>query len=124
MKPVPVHQLQQQRQQVLTQLQQLPPLRRGSVSQQYVEATRKDGTKVKRGPYFIYSYKDQQRTVSRYLRDPSQIQQYREQIQAFRQFQLLTKQLLVLGEKLSEASLLQPDALKKTSHSKSSSKPK
>jgi hypothetical protein len=124
MKPTPIHQLQQQRQQVLTQLQQLPPLRRGSVSQQFVEATRKDGTKVKRGPYFIYSYKDRQRTISRYLRDSAQIQQYREQIQAFRQFQRLTRQLLVLGEKLSESTLCPPDALKKTPHSTSNSKPK
>lgn len=124
MKPTPVHQLQQQRQQVLTQLQQLPPLRRGSVSEQFVEATRKDGTKVKRGPYFIYSYKDQQRTVSRYLRDPAQIRQYREQIQAFRQFQLLTKQLLFLGEQLSESTLRQPDTQKKTPNSNSHNKPK
>jgi hypothetical protein len=124
MKPIPVEQLQQQRQQVLAALQQLPPLRRGSVTEQFVEATRQDGSKAKRGPYFIYSYKAQQRTVSRYLRDPVQIQQYRDQIQAFRQFQLLTKQLLALGEQLSEATLLQPTALKKTSPSKSSNKRK
>jgi hypothetical protein len=99
-------------------------LRRGSITQQSVTATRKDGTKVKRGPYFIYTYKDQQRTVSRYLRDPAEIQQYREQIQAFRQFQLLTKQLLALGEQLSEATRLQPETLKKTSNARSNSKPK
>jgi hypothetical protein len=122
MKPTAIQQLHEQREQILQQLHQLQQIRRGSVSQQYVEATRTDGTQVKRGPYFIYTFKDHQKTVSRYLRQPSEVQMYRQQIEAFRQFQALTKQLLLLGEQLSDAALQQPDALKKTSNSRSSNK--
>jgi hypothetical protein len=124
MKTLPLQRLQQQRQQLLEQLQQLPPLRRGSISQQYVAATRKDGTPVKRGPYFIYTCKDaHQKTVSRYLREPAEIQLYQQQIDAFRQFQALTKQLLTVSEQLSAAALQPPATLKKTPASKSNSKP-
>lgn len=124
MQPTPIAQLQQQRQRLLAQLQQLEQMRRGSISQQYIAATRKDGTKVKRGPYFIYTFKQQQKTVSRYLRDPAALPVYRQQIETFRQFQILTKELLHIGEQLSDAALLSPDTLKKTSSSKSSSRPK
>jgi hypothetical protein len=124
MKPTSIPALQQQRAAILHQLQQLEPMRRGSVSQQFVRATRQDGTTVKRGPYFIYSYKQQQKTRSRYLRGPEEATLYRQQIDRFRQFQALTKELLAIGEQLSDAALLEPAALKKTTNSKSSSKPK
>jgi len=119
-----IQQIQQQRQQILTEITQLEQVRRGSLTEQMVETVGADGRHHQRGPYPLYTYKDGGRTVSRRLTDPAQIPLYRQQIQQGRRFQELTAHLLRLGETLSEQAV-ESAAEKKTSKPKSrnSSKP-
>jgi transposase len=115
--------LHERRRQLLARIADLDQIRRGSITEQFVEVVRKDGTKVRRGPYVLYSYKDKGgRTISRRLHDPAQIAHYRSQIKAFREFQQCTAQLLALGEALSDHALEDPEALKKTTDAASKSK--
>ena len=64
-----ITQLHAQRRALLDQIEHLGPFRRGSITEQFVEAIRQDGSKVRRGPYVLYSCKDKGgRTVSRRLK--------------------------------------------------------
>jgi hypothetical protein len=113
------NQLHSRRRQLLSQIENLDQIRRGSITEQFVDAVLKDGTKVRRGPYTLYTFKNNNgRTVSRRLTDPTQIAHYRSQIEAFRQFQQCTAELLSLGETLSDQALDDPEAQKKTPKSK------
>jgi transposase len=108
-------QLHVRRRQLLSQIEDLDQIRRGSITEQFVESVRQDGTKVRRGPYTLYSFKDKGgRTVSRRLSDPAQIAHYRSQIDAFRQSQQCTAELLALGETLCDRALEVPATEKKT----------
>lgn len=108
-------QLHARRRQLLDQIDDLDQIRRGSITEQFIESTRKDGSKVRRGPYTLYSFKDKGgRTVSRRLSDPAQIAHYRAQIEAFRQFQLCTAELLSVGEVLCDRAIEEPRTEKKT----------
>ena len=114
-----VNQLHARRRQLLSQIEDLDQIRRGSITEQFIDAVLKDGTKVRRGPYTLYTFKNNNgRTVSRRLTDPTQIAHYRSQIEAFRQFQQCTAELLSLGETLSNQALDDPEAQKKTPKSK------
>lgn len=104
--------LQARRQQVLRQIEQIEQMRRGSLTEQFVEAVKTDGTKARRGPYPLYTYKDKNRTVSRRVSDPKLLPLYRDQIQAFRRFQELTSELTRLGEELSDLAIPQDDIKK------------
>jgi len=115
-----IEHLRAERQQILEELSQLEEIRRGSVVEQFVESTRKDGTRSRRGPYFLYSYKEKQKTISRRLTDHSQVARYRHQIEGFRRFQELTSRLLKIGEQISEL-LVAREGVKKTSRKKSRS---
>jgi len=106
----------------LAEIAALEQIRRGSVVEQFVETTRKDGTKSRRGPYVLYSYKEKGKTVSRRITDREQISVYREQIEAFRRFQELTAELLAIGERISDRMLYEPQGVKKTLKRKSKSK--
>ena len=75
-----IAQLQQKRRQLLDQLAALDAVRRGSMTEQFVETTHPDGSKSRRGPYPLYSYKDKAETVSRRVPDPKQAAVYRQQI--------------------------------------------
>ena len=88
-------------------------MRRGSLCPQVFEATRKDGTKVRRGPYVVYTRKEKRKTVSRRITDPDQVQAYREQIDAFRRFEGLAAELVRIGERISDLVLLDGEELKK-----------
>ena len=98
-----VEALRARRQEVLAELAGLERLRRGSVVEQYVERVGRDGTRRRRGPYPLYTYKRQGRTVSRRLHSAAEADQCRAAIARFRRFRDLVEELVQLGEKLSEA---------------------
>jgi hypothetical protein len=108
-----MEELRLERKQILEELAQLEEIRRGSVVEQFVERTRKDGTRSRRGPYFLYSYKEKGKTISRRVPDRNQVARYRHQIQGFRRFQELTSRLLEIGEQISQL-LLREQGVKKT----------
>lgn len=101
---------------VLEELAGLGEMRRGCICEQFVETTGRDGRKKRRGPYYVYTYKEKGKTVSRRLTNPGQVALCRKQIQAFRRYQELTGQLLEIGEQISDLTLA-GEALKKTSPS-------
>jgi len=89
---------------LLAEVAALGSWRRGTVTEQYLEVTTKDGRKKRRGPYPLYTCKTAgQQAVSRRLTDPKEVARYREQIQRFRRFQEIQKELVTLGERLCEA---------------------
>ena len=104
--------IDQRRRDILAELAGLDRMRRGSVTEQYVEAAGRGGRTHRRGPYPLYSFKRRGRTVSRRIR-AEQAAAYREQIAAGRRFQELTHELMELGEALCEQDL-RADAVKKT----------
>jgi hypothetical protein len=113
--------LESRRQQVLKELAELGGMRRGSITEQFVESTGRDGVKKRRGPYYVHTYKEKGKTVSRRLTDPQQVTLRQKQIDAFRRFQELTAELLRIGEQAADAALSGEEE-KKTSPSKSSSR--
>jgi hypothetical protein len=66
---------------------------------------RKDGSRVKRGPYPLLTRKHGQKTVSLRLTDRALVPLYRQQIQAMRQFETVVDGLVRLGEQLSDLAV-------------------
>jgi hypothetical protein len=98
----PFRQLTSRKDQILAELASLGPMRKGSVSQQYVEVVLKDGSVRRRGPYALYTFKEKGKTMSRRLRDAAEAAVYAEQIAAFRRFQELTGELAQLSQRLAD----------------------
>src|SRR5260370_40918267 len=101
--------LRQQRQQLLQQLSGLQELRRGSLTEQFLMVKRKDGSRVKRGPYPLLTRKDGQKTASRRLTDPALAPLYRQQIQALRQFDTVVDGLGREGEQRRDLAAAEVD---------------
>lgn len=97
--------LQLQRNNLLEQLTRLQQIRRGSLTEQFLLVKRKDGSRVKRGPYPLLTRKQGRKTLSQRLTDPDLLPLYREQIQAMRQFETVVAQLVTIGEKLSDLAV-------------------
>jgi hypothetical protein len=97
--------LQQKRRQLLQELSDLQELRRGSLTEQFLLVKRKDGSRIKRGPYPLLTRKHGQKTVSLRLTDPALVPLYRRQIQAMRQFETVVDGLVRVGEQLSDLAV-------------------
>jgi hypothetical protein len=110
----PSAQLQNRRNEIIQELASLPPMRKGSVTQQWLQTVHKDGSKTKRGPYLVYSYKAKGRTVSKRVL-PAQKDLYLRQIQAFRRFQELSAELVEVSQRMADAAGAEPDDCKKNS---------
>ena len=75
-------------------------MHRGSLRSRIFETKRKDGTKVYRGPYALYTYKEKGKTISRRITNPEEQGRCREHIKAFRiATGHLTVRALRLGKK-------------------------
>jgi hypothetical protein len=115
--------LQQQFQELVGQLAQLGPMRRGSVAHRKLPYHRKDGSQGRRGPYCVYTFKQDGKTKSRYLASPEEEELFRAQIERFRSFQKISRRLVETSQALAE---LETDARrgKKNSSAKSKRKAK
>ena len=98
---------------ILREVGELSEMRRGSIVEQFMETVNADGSKTRRGPYALYSYKEKNKTISTRLSNPELVDIYRKQIGAFRRFQDLTQELVSLGEKISNAVIDEEENKKK-----------
>ncbi len=115
--------LKARREAILEEIAGVERMRRGSVTEQYVETVRADGSKVSRGPYFLYTFKEKKKTVSRRI-TRGLVPAYQAQIGAFRRFDELVRELRAIGEKLGDLSILQKSDVKKKKHSSLKKKPR
>jgi Family of unknown function (DUF6788) len=106
---------------ILSEMAELSEMRRGSIIEQFMETLNADGTKTRRGPYILYSYKEKNKTVS--LRLSTELADiYRKQIGSFRRFQDLMQEMVFLGEKISNAVVHEEDDKKKLKSSSNRTK--
>lgn len=106
--------LEARRQEIVCEIASLEQMRRGSVVDQYVEDVLKDGSKVRRGPYPLCSFKEKGKTVSRRLKSRQEVETYRKQIEAFRRFQELSAELVRVCEQLADMEVAGRMGEKKT----------
>jgi hypothetical protein len=105
-----IEQLRRRRKEVLAELDTLERMRRGSVVDQYVDRAGRDGSRRRRGPYPLHTFKEKGKTVSRRLRSAEEAQRCREDIARFRRFRVLVQELVDVGEKLSAMGSVSPGA--------------
>ncbi len=90
---------------ILGEITNLKEMRRGSVVEQFYESRNKDGSVVRRGPYYLYSYKEKGKTISRRLSGPASVKRLKREIEEFRKFEKLSSELISVNHKICEAKL-------------------
>jgi hypothetical protein len=89
------------RQQILQELGTLEQFRHGRVEEHRM-ARSAGGTEVQSEPYYLYIPQAKGRSKSRRLSDQQEVVRYRGQVENFRRFQELIKELTILGERLCD----------------------
>lgn len=98
-----IQELERQRAQVLQQMQAIDSMKRGTITEQYVPILRGGKpTGHRRGPYYVFSRREGNRTVSQRLRSSQELRQAQQDVAAHQRFVALCKQFEELTERLSE----------------------
>jgi len=95
-------QLEQKRQTLLQEIAALGPMRRGSLCERMLPQRRRDGSVRRRGPYAMYTFKKEGKTHGRHLPAKQDVELYRRQIQTYRRFEQLARELVALGQRLAD----------------------
>ena len=97
-----IAEIEARRQALLQELAGMRSLRRGTLNEQYLQVRRRGELEpVRRGPYYVLSRREGDRTVSRRVR-PAEVERTRAEIVAHRRFRELCRELETLTERLGE----------------------
>jgi hypothetical protein len=94
--------LEARRQEILRQMSAITRMRRGTVNEQYFEVRQKDGSVVRRGPYFLYSRTEKGKSFSQRVA-LDEADRYREETDNCRRFKELSSRCVMICEELTEA---------------------
>jgi len=98
-----VNELQARREAIIREMLSIRSMRRGTINEQYLGVRHKGVRQpVLRGPYYILSRREGKKTVSQRLTSGEQLQQAREDVEAYQRFMVLCKEFTSITEKLGQ----------------------
>ena len=97
----PSTQLEQKADAILSEIAALGPMRKGSLCKRILKRKNAQGQIRTRGPYWYYSFKKKDRSVSKMIED-SEVEFFKGQIEKFRRFQELTMKYVEISQRMAD----------------------
>jgi hypothetical protein len=122
-----VQQIETQREAILGQMRAIRSMERGSINEQFLKVAHKGKKEpVLRGPYYVISRREGNKTVGYRLRTPRELARARQDVQRHKRFQELCQDFERLTEQLGrlERELTEAEEEKKGLKSRSKRTPK
>lgn len=98
---------------ILDQIGNIQYMRRGTINEQFLKVPQKGAEPAVRGPYYVLSWNEDGRTRSVRIK-PSELEQIRQDVEAYKHFQALTKEFIEITETITKENRLEQIDLKKT----------
>jgi hypothetical protein len=109
-----IEQIEARRREILLEMGKIRSMRRGTLNEQYLEVPHKGKSEpALRGPYYVLSRQEGDKTVSSRLKCESELDQAREDIKTYKWFKLICREFEELTEELGELSRASEEELKK-----------
>ena len=109
--------LKEEREEILREMASIRRMRRGTVNEQIFESKRKDGTVVIRGPYYLYSRTEKDKSFSQRL-TVEKVDRYQEETENCRRFKELANRCVLVCEKLAVEDTCRREKKRSTTRSR------
>jgi len=93
--------IEARRREILKEVGEMRSMRKGSVTEQFLQVPQKGKEPAIRGPYYTYTKKVKGKTVGRRLKS-TEVERFKDDVKAFHRFQALCKEYAELNERLGE----------------------
>lgn len=95
--------IEARREAILEEMKSMRSMRRGTLNEQFLKVPQKGKRQpALRGPYYVFSRREGNKTVSGRLTTPEAVGKARQDIAAYQRFQALAKEFVQLTEVLGE----------------------
>jgi hypothetical protein len=95
--------LELRRQAILKKMGELRTMRRGTVSEQFLDVPHKGQAKpVRRGPYYLWQYWERGIPKRQRLHAGAEVESVRKEVAAYKEFDLLCKEYVSIAEALAQ----------------------
>jgi Family of unknown function (DUF6788) len=105
-----LQELEARRNAILEEMRSIRSMRRGTINEQHFK-TRLKGKKgiILQGPYYVLSRREGEKTISKRLRSPAELEEARRDVVAHKRFLTLCREFEQLTTRLGELERKEPD---------------
>jgi hypothetical protein len=98
-----IQEIEARRDEIVKEMKSMTSMRRGTINEQFLKVLQK-GRKgfVLRGPYYVLSRREENKTVSQRLTTPDAVEKARQEITTYHRYQTLSQEFVHLTEILGE----------------------
>jgi hypothetical protein len=97
--------LRQEKNNIVKQIAEVGTFRKGTLNNQFLKSSNKDGQKPQHGPYCVYTFKKNNKTVSKRIKTEEDKEKYQKQIDNFRKFQELITEYVETNQELADMEI-------------------
>jgi hypothetical protein len=99
-----MREIENRRDAALREMRSIRSMKRGTINEQYLKVPQKGKKPALRGPYYVLSRREGNKTVSERLTTPSQLEQTKMDVAAHKKFVELCKEFELLTERMGALS--------------------
>ena len=97
-----MEELERRKSEIITEIQEIQTIRRGSVNEQYLKVPRKGKEPSIRGPYYVLARNENGKTVSIRINTPEELGLIQKDIESYKKFTRLSKEFVLVTEAITD----------------------
>lgn len=97
-----IEELEYRKNELITQIQDLETMRRGTISEQYLKVPRKNLEPSLRGPYYVFAKNLKGKTISSRINNFEELELLRKDVENYKKFNNLSKEFVSVMEAITD----------------------
>jgi hypothetical protein len=97
-----IEELECRKNELITQIQRLETMRRGTISEQYLKVPRKNMEPSLRGPYYVFAKNLRGKTISSRINNFEELELLRKDVENYKRFNDLSKEFVSVMEAITD----------------------